>query len=177
MPASSAIPSTWPITGPSLIPIRTPRSWRMSRVSTSHFKGQDLLLQALSGEPWKGCCWLLRFYGAGPDRPYLGRLADYYQISERVEFCGHVRDVRSIWADNHLLVMSSRSEGTPLALVEAMICARPAVVTDVGGHMEWVEEPATGFVAEAASARSLDVALERGWGALTRLGSNGSPGP
>jgi L-malate glycosyltransferase len=127
------------------------------------FKGQDVLLEALGGERWRDRPWLLRFYGAGPDRPYLERLARYYGIGEKVEFRGHVADIRSVWADNHLLVMPSRSEGTPLSLVEAMICARPSVVTDVGGNLEWVEEPATGFVAEAASARCLDVALGRAW--------------
>jgi glycosyltransferase involved in cell wall biosynthesis len=127
------------------------------------FKGQDILLEALGGERWRHRRWLLRFYGSGPDRPYLERLARHYGIGEKVEFRGHVADIRSVWADNHLLVMSSRSEGTPLSLVEAMICARPSVVTDVGGNLEWVDEPATGFVAEAASARCLDVALERAW--------------
>jgi glycosyltransferase involved in cell wall biosynthesis len=136
-------------------------------------KGQDVLLQALSAEPWKQRRWFLRFYGAGPDRPYLERLADYYQIADKVEFCGHVSDVQSIWADNHLLVMPSRSEGTPLSLVEAMICGRPSVVTDVGGNTEWIDEPATGFVAEAPSARSLNSALERAWEAQERWESIG----
>jgi len=71
--------------------------------------------------------------------------------------------VRSIWAENQLLVLPSRSEGTPLALVEAMICGRPAVVTDAGGNVEWVDEPDTGFVAAAATVRSLGAALERAW--------------
>jgi glycosyltransferase involved in cell wall biosynthesis len=126
-------------------------------------KGQDVLLEVLSGDPWKARRWRLRFYGAGPDRSYLERLTSYYQLCERVEFCGHVGDVRSIWADNHLLVMPSRSEGTPLSLVEAMICGRPSVVTDVGGNLEWIDEPSTGFVADAPSARSLNHALERAW--------------
>jgi glycosyltransferase involved in cell wall biosynthesis len=126
-------------------------------------KGQDVLLEALSEEHWKHRRWLLRFYGNGVDRPYVERLTRYYHIAEKVEFCGHVGDVRSIWADNHLLVMPSRSEGTPLSLVEAMICGRPSVVTDVGGHSEWVDERSTGFVAEAPSARSLNRALERAW--------------
>jgi glycosyltransferase involved in cell wall biosynthesis len=129
----------------------------------AHCKGQDLLLHALSGEIWKHRRWLLRLYGAGDDRSYLERLAKHYNVAGKVEFCGHVSDVRSIWADNHLLVMPSRSEGTPLALVEAMICGRPSVVTDVGGNIEWVDEPSTGFVADAHSARSINNALERAW--------------
>ncbi len=130
------------------------------------FKGQDVLLQALGGEEWQRRRWLLRFYGAGRDRPFLERLAQKYGIAERIEFCGHVRDIRSVWADNHLLVLPSRSEGTPLSLVEAMICGRPAVVTDVGGNLEWIDERATGFVADAPSPRSLAHALERAWEAV-----------
>jgi glycosyltransferase involved in cell wall biosynthesis len=126
-------------------------------------KGQDLLLQALSGEDWRRRRWVLRLYGTGPDREYLERLARYYDIADKVEFRGHVSDIRSVWADNQLLVMPSRSEGTPLALVEAMICGRPSVVTDVGGNAEWVDEPSIGFVAEAPSARSLGNALGRAW--------------
>jgi glycosyltransferase involved in cell wall biosynthesis len=69
---------------------------------------------------------------------------------------------------NHLLVLPSRSEGTPLALVEAMLCARPAVVTDVGGNADWVEDDQTGFVAEAPTAKSFGAALERAWAARAK---------
>ena len=55
---------------------------------------------------------------------------------KNVHFRGHVNDIRAIWEQNHLLVLPSRYEGLPLALVEAMWCGRPAVVTDVGGNAE-----------------------------------------
>ena len=53
---------------------------------------------------------------------------------------GFPRPNGSLGVRNHLLVLPSRAEGTPIALVEAMICARPAVVTDVGGNVEWLED-------------------------------------
>jgi L-malate glycosyltransferase len=153
-------------------PVPYPNSDLVKMANVARFdaqcKGQDVLLESLSEEHWKQRRWLLRFYGVGVDRPYLERLTAHYNIAENVEFCGHVGDVRSIWADNHLLVMPSRSEGTPLSLVEAMICGRPSVVTDVGGNIEWVDEPSTGFVADAPSARSLNKALERAWEARER---------
>ena len=90
-------------------------------------------------------------------------LAQHYAIANRVEFCGHVNDIRSIWQLNHLPALPSRGEGTPLALVEAMLCGRPAVVTDVGGNAEWIDDGQTGFVAEAATTRSFGRALERAW--------------
>ena len=107
----------------------------------------------------------MRFYGKGSDQAYLERLSEKYGIAAKVEFCGHVADIRSIWAENQLLVLPSRSEGTPLSLIEAMICARPSVVTDVGGNLEWIDEPATGFIADAPSPRAIGNALERAWSA------------
>lgn len=127
------------------------------------YKGQDLLFEALSSPEWKDRNWLCSLYGSGPDQEYLESLAQHYGISECIRFEGHVSDVRSIWAKNHLLVLPSRSEGTPLSLIEAMLCGRPSVVTDIGGNAEWIEESETGFIAEALTAKSLRAALERAW--------------
>ena len=102
----------------------------------------------------RGRDWRLRLYGDGKDRKYLEELARHYAIAERVEFCGHIKDIRSIWEWNQLLVLPSRGEGTRLALIEAMLCGRAAVVTDVGGNSEWIEEGRTGFGAEAPTANS-----------------------
>jgi glycosyltransferase involved in cell wall biosynthesis len=130
-------------------------------------KGQDILLECLAADPWRSRDWELRLYGKGRDEQYLKKLARCRGIADRVVFKGQVADVRSIWQDNHLNVMASRNEGTPLALVEAMLCGRPSVVSDVGGNAEWVAEPHSGFVAEAPSVRSFAAALERSWAART----------
>jgi L-malate glycosyltransferase len=134
----------------------------VARLETA-YKGQDILFEALSVPEWKERCWKCKLYGSGPDRAYLQSLAQHYDIEDRIQFEGHVSNIRSIWAENHLLVLPSRGEGTPLSLVEAMLCGRPAVVTDVGGHTEWIEESKTGFIAEATTAKSLRATLERAW--------------
>jgi glycosyltransferase involved in cell wall biosynthesis len=134
----------------------------VARLNAGH-KGQDILLEILGSPLWRNRQWRLRFYGGGRDRDYLEALARHYAIADHVEFCGHVSDIRSIWEANHLLVLPSRAEGTPLALVEVMLCGRPAVVTDVGGNAEWIEDGKTGFIAEAATAKSFGRALERAW--------------
>jgi L-malate glycosyltransferase len=128
-------------------------------------KGHDVLLECLAADHFRKRDWELRLYGKGRDELYLRRLARSRGIADRVIFRGHVDDVSSIWADNHLNVMASRTEGTPLALVEAMLCGRPSVVSDVGGNLEWVVEPRNGFTAEAPSVRSFGAALERAWAA------------
>lgn len=150
-----------------LSPLAWPRSTRINIASVARldakYKGQDILFEVLGSPLWRSREWRVRLYGAGQDREYLQTLAQHYGIAEHVEFCGHVDDIRSIWELNHLLVLPSRGEGTPLALVEAMLCGRPAVVTDVGGNVEWIEDGQTGFVAEAATAKSIGTALERAW--------------
>ena len=126
-------------------------------------KGQDVLFEALAEPVWKSRDWRLTLFGEGPDRSYLERLALMYGIAERVIFAGQVKDLREAWVNQHLLVLPSRSEGTPLALIEAQIAGRPAVVTDVGDSARWVAEGQTGFVADAPTATSFGRALERAW--------------
>lgn len=134
----------------------------VGRLEVVH-KGQEVLLECLSAETWRERNWNLSFCGDGPDKSYLRALTDYYGLSERVQFRGQVADIRGVWAENEILLLPSRREGTPLALVEAMLCGRPSVVTDVGGNIEWVREGQTGFISEAPSVTYLSAALERAW--------------
>ena len=62
---------------------------------------------------------------------------------------------------------------SPLGMVEAMLCGRPILTTDVGAIREWISENETGFIAEAATAYSVGNALERAWqarGGLAEMG-------
>lgn len=127
------------------------------------WKGQDLLLEILSGSDWAARDWKLRLYGDGPDRSHLEQWTRECGLSSRVTFAGHVRSVTDIWSACDLMVLPSRGEGTPLAVLEAMMCGRPVVTTDVGGNSEVIEDGITGFIAEAATPRSFGRALERAW--------------
>jgi glycosyltransferase involved in cell wall biosynthesis len=126
-------------------------------------KGQDLALQVLSMQKWKERDWHLSIYGLGEDERRLRELVDFGGLENKVSFHGRVSNIRDIWRYNHLLIMPSHMEGMPLAIVEAMLCGRPCVATDVGGAAEWIEDGYSGFIAEAATERSLDRAMERAW--------------
>lgn len=129
----------------------------------SYQKGQDILFEALSGKVWQNRNWRLSLAGEGVHLEYLQKLAAHYGIADKIDFLGHITHIRQIWATHHLLILPSRYEGMPLALVEAMLCGRSAVVSDVAGNAEWIEDGVNGFIAEAASAKSLAKALERAW--------------
>ena len=72
--------------------------------------------------------------------------------------------------------MPSRYEGLPLAMVEAMLCARPVVATDVAGHSEIVEEGITGFLADAPMVASIAAVLEKLWSHRHNLKQMGEAG-
>jgi glycosyltransferase involved in cell wall biosynthesis len=125
-------------------------------------KGQDILFEVLARPEWSARNWRLHLYGDGENREGLARCAQRLGLADRVVFEGYVADVEKIWSLNHVLVMPSRIEGLPLAVVEAMLCGRPVVATDVAGA-EVVEDGVTGFLAEVPAVGSIGNALERFW--------------
>ncbi len=134
-------------------------------------KGQDILLRVLTREKWKGRGLHVSFFGRGLNAESLADLAVRLRV-RNVSFEGQTTDVPGIWKEHHALVLSSRAEGLPLALVEAMMCGRPCVVTKVGGNAEVVEDGITGFLA-APDEDSIDAALEEAWarrGELREMG-------
>jgi glycosyltransferase involved in cell wall biosynthesis len=134
----------------------------VGRLEPSH-KGQDILLEALAGPLWAARRWRLSLYGEGPKRDTLERLVGRLGLSDRVHFAGHISSVEEIWASDHVLVMPSRFEGLPLAMIEAMLCGRPVIATDVAGHSEVIKDGVTGFLADAPTVISMANALERFW--------------
>jgi len=126
-------------------------------------KGQDLLFQVLALDKWLKRSVTLSLFGSGPMDRSLRRLSEMLGIEDKVNFAGTTTDIAGIWREHHALVMPSRYEGLPLAIVEAMLCHRTAIVTDVAGNAELLEEGVSGFVAAAPTLAELDKALERAW--------------
>ena len=71
--------------------------------------------------------------GDGELRAELEALAATLGIGDRVRFLGWRRDLATIYAATDVFLLTSRNEGTPVALIEAMASAVPGVSTDVGG--------------------------------------------
>ena len=84
----------------------------VGRLHLQH-KGQDVLFEALHGDRWKDLNWRLRLYGDGAARGYLEELARFYGLQDRVEFAGHVPDIRAVWADNHLMALALLGKKPP----------------------------------------------------------------
>ncbi|MBZ5525572.1 MAG: glycosyltransferase family 4 protein [Acidobacteriia bacterium] len=149
-------PLPWPGNGDHSIRLAC-----VARLETGE-KGQDILLHVLARQPWRNRDLSVSFFGAGPHGEALRGLAGRLAL-KNVVFPGFVSDVESVWKTHHALVLPSRTEGLPLALIEAMMCSRFGIVTNEGGTAEVVDEGRTGFIANAAKADELDHAMERAW--------------
>ncbi len=145
------------------LPSSTPLRFAIVANLLVNHKGHDILLEVLSSNKWKQRGIELHIYGTGYDKSYIEELIHFFNLEELVTMHGKVSDIRKIWKENHLLLMPSLNEGMALAVIEAMICGRPVVTTDVGGNVEWIVDNINGFIAEGANVRSFDSALERAW--------------
>ena len=103
----------------------------------------------------------LAVLGDGELRPTLEALAHEVGISDRTHFTGWWTDVPSALADLSVVVLSSRNEGTPVALIEALAASRPVVATDVGGVRHVVEDGETGWLCGAGDAAGLARLLQQ----------------
>ncbi|MET1757020.1 glycosyltransferase [Novosphingobium sp. RD2P27] len=73
--------------------------------------------------------WRLRICGTGPEADALQALAAELGISDRVDMPGFVNDVAALYSEADVMVLSSRWEDLPAALVEAIACGCPVVAT------------------------------------------------
>jgi glycosyltransferase involved in cell wall biosynthesis len=129
-------------------------------------KGQDLLFETLAREKWRERALEVSVYGRGLNREGLEGMVRRLALGN-VTFHGQVAEREEVWRNHHGLILTSRAEGSPLVVREAMACGRVPVVTDAGGTIELVEDGVTGFVADASSVNAIDGALERAWARLS----------
>jgi glycosyltransferase involved in cell wall biosynthesis len=75
-------------------------------------------------------------------------------LESKVRFLGEMKDIYPLLKLATMFFLPSRSEGFSNALIEAMACGRPSVVTDVGGNSEAIENGRTGYVIESENVEA-----------------------
>lgn len=76
-------------------------------------------------------------------------------LGDRVRFTGWVHDLPALYSALDVVALTSRNEGTPVALIEAGAAERPVVATRVGGVADVVRDGDTGLLAPAGDPAAL----------------------
>jgi glycosyltransferase involved in cell wall biosynthesis len=97
----------------------------------SREKGADTLIEALPA--LTDVTLHLTLIGNGVDHAMLERRVKELELDERVSFHGEVTRASRVFPAFDLFVLSSRTEGSPITLLEAMHAGVPIVATAVGG--------------------------------------------
>jgi glycosyltransferase involved in cell wall biosynthesis len=124
-------------------------------------KGFDLLLTAFSKVHKEHPEWNLVIYGDGPERPVLERQISELNLDRKVRLPGVTTDLTTHLRTAGCFVLSSRFEGFPMVLVEALACGCPVVATNCTDSIsEIVQYGRNGLLIPSEDTDSLTNALE-----------------
>jgi glycosyltransferase involved in cell wall biosynthesis len=118
-------------------------------------KQHRLFLDAASRIAQRDSAALFLIAGDGELRGQLEAAARTLGFGDRVRFLGWRRDVATIHAATDVFLLTSRNEGTPVALIESLAAGVPAVATDVGGVRDVVDSSEVGMLAPFGDADAL----------------------
>lgn len=143
--------------------IGTPSTARLIGGATRFYpvKGLDVLMAALPAIAARVPQVHLVLWGDGPQLAQRQAQAQALGVADRVCFAGYAPDADRRLALLDCFVLSSRSEGSPLALLEALAAGCPIVATRVGGVPELVQDGTSALLVPPEDPAALAAAVIR----------------
>ncbi len=128
-------------------------------------KGIDVLVDAMASPHVYTADIHLDLYGK-PDTAnpgsYKMKTIEYWNKETNITYHGFSADVVTIWKNTDICVVPTRTrEGLPRAMLEAAVCGRPLIVTDVPGCRHFVDNGVQGLVVPPEDADALAVAIAK----------------
>lgn len=124
-------------------------------------KGVDVLLESWTTVTSNYPDATLLIVGKGPQEEELKRVVERLQLGDGVLFCGEQHDVLPYLQAADLFVLPSRAEGMSNALLEAMACGLPCVVTRIGGNVDLIQDGENGSLVEPEDSHQLAEVIVR----------------
>ena len=101
----------------------------------------------------------LLMVGKGPLEDHLKKFSEKLGLTRNVEFTGEIKNISAIYSNIKFLVMSSTTEGFPMAVLEALAFSKPVVSTNVGDIPKLVINRQTGLLVPPKNWKKLAEAI------------------
>jgi glycosyltransferase involved in cell wall biosynthesis len=122
-------------------------------------KEQSLFIDMAARLVARGKDVVFLLVGDGELRSALEAQARRLAIADRIRFLGWRGDLETVYGATDVFVLTSRNQGTPVALIESMAAGLPCVSTDVGGVRDVITEPSVGVLVPFGDPQRLEEAV------------------
>ena len=124
-------------------------------------KNYPMALKALAGIQKQN--WRYLICGSGPEEGNLRRLCSQLDIEDKVMFLGRRSDVSRLMTASDIFLFTTRQEGLPRSLMEAMSTGLSCIATRIRGNYDLIEDGISGFLVDiddiSQLGRTLDLVL------------------
>lgn len=149
-----SIPNPSPLAPQKISDVENSRVITVGRLDAQ--KGYDYLIDAWNIVAKDFPDWKLDIYGNGSLRDSLRKQILDYGLEDKICLKGTTKDIEKEYLSSSIFVMTSRYEGLPMVLIEAMSCGLPIVSFDCEcGPREVVHDGKNGFLVSTFDIESL----------------------
>jgi GalNAc-alpha-(1->4)-GalNAc-alpha-(1->3)-diNAcBac-PP-undecaprenol alpha-1,4-N-acetyl-D-galactosaminyltransferase len=159
---ATAIPNPVYMTLPPITPARPEFLASRTLITLGRLqavKGHDVLINAFSAIAERFPEWTLVICGEGPERPRLERQVAELGLYNRVSLPGRVAEVSTVLMHADIFVMSSRYEGFPMAVLEAMVAGLPVISFACNGPPDIIRDGTDGLLVPPMDVEALSAAM------------------
>jgi len=130
-------------------------------------KGQDVAIKAVAKFRESGNdvqLWLSSSRPRGAEKQYPSLILDMiseFGLWDCVSFIGWRENIFPVMAASDIVVLTSKAEGMPCCLMQAMVLNKPIIATKVGGIPEFVHDGVDGFLVDYGDVEGVLIAMQR----------------
>jgi len=121
----------------------------------------ETLVKGFASAYQRNCSLRLTLKGEGPEEQKIMDLVSSLGISDVVSFRKRTQysEVPKDYRNADIFITTSRSDGTPVSLLEAMASGLPCIATSVGGIPEWIDDQKSGLLIAPGLSESVAESL------------------